>query len=249
MNNTKQAATELFARRKPGTKAQGLEASICPQSIDDALAIQAQMADMQTVLGWKCLLPPADDEVIVAPIFDVQVNTAEVILFEDEKQALVEPEICFVLSKDLLANGTAYSDEEIINAIGSAHMALELMQKRFAPDAQQSFFESLADGMTNQGMFVGPEIDKELAINTSEVTISITQTSNNLSLDGIHPNPRAIDGVLWLINYMSARGVDFKAGQAIITGSFKGIVKLAFEEETTISYAGFGEYSVTFKRA
>ena len=127
-------------------------------------------------------------------------------------------------------------------------MALELMQRRFSADAGQSFYESLSDCMINQGLFIGPEIDKSTAVNASDINIVIEQESNTQELAGKHPNPRAIDGFLWLVNYMCKRGISFKAGEAFITGSFKGIVNVAFDQLTRISYQGIGEYSVTFTR-
>jgi 2-keto-4-pentenoate hydratase len=128
-------------------------------------------------------------------------------------------------------------------------MALELMQSRYADDAGQSFHESLADCMVNQGVYVGPELDKATAITTNAIQIKVTQGDKVRELDGKHPNDRAIDGLIWLVNYMSKRGVAIEAGAAIITGSFKGIVNMAFDVETTIAYEGLGEYAVTFKRA
>lgn len=245
----KQAAEELLNRRKAGVKAPRLDESIRPASIDDALAIQAEMAKIESVGGWKCLLPPADDKIIAAPIFNVQKDSATVELFEDKSVARVEPEICFVMEKSLPAKDGDYSEAEIIDAIGSAHMALELMQSRYADDAGQSFHESLADCMVNQGVYVGPELDKATAITTNAIQIKVTQGDEVRELDGKHPNDRAIDGLIWLVNYMSKRGVAIEAGAAIITGSFKGIVNMAFDVETTIAYEGLGEYAVTFKRA
>ena len=69
MTAFKEAALELLSRRKAGVKASRLEASMRPASIDDALNIQAEMADLQTVGGWKCLLPPSEDKIIAAPHF------------------------------------------------------------------------------------------------------------------------------------------------------------------------------------
>jgi 2-keto-4-pentenoate hydratase len=248
MTAFKQAAQELLNRRKAGTKAPRLDKSIRPESIDDALAIQGEMANIEAVNGWKCLLPPAEGKIIAAPIFNVQKDSAVVELFEDQDVARVEPEIGFILAKDLPAKAGDYSEAEIIDAIGSAHMALELIQSRYADDADQSFFESLADCMVNQGVYIGAQIDKATAIEVSGVQIKVTQGDDVRVLDGKHPNPRAIDGLVWLVNYMGKRGVGLKAGAAIITGSFKGIVNMAFDIETTIAYEGLGEYAVTFKR-
>lgn len=248
MTSYQQAAQQLLSRRKPGTKAPRLEDSIRPQSIEDAFAIHAEMHNLSPMGGWKCLQPPAEDKVIAAPIFDVQQNTSTVTLLEDQNVARVEPEICFVLAKDMVPKSTPYTEDEIIDAIGSAHMALELMQSRFADDAQPSYFESLADCMVNQGVYVGPEIDKSSAITTNTLTIKVTQGDEVRVLDGKHPNSRAVDGLIWLVNYMSARGTTIKAGQPIITGSFKGIVDMAFDIESSIEYEGVAKFSVTFKR-
>jgi 2-keto-4-pentenoate hydratase len=249
MTAFEQAALELLQRRKAGTKAPRLDESCRPMNIDDALAIQTEMANIETVGGWKCLLPPAEGKIIAAPIFNVQKNSHIVELFEDRSVARVEPEICFILSQNIPVKQGSYSEAEIINTIGSAHMALELMQSRYADNAEQSFYESLADCMLNQGVYVGPEIDKKTAINMHNIKIKVTQGDEIRELDGKHPNERAIDGLLWLVNYMNSRGVELKAGATIITGSFKGIVNMAFDIETTIAYESFGEYKVIFKRS
>ena len=151
-------------------------------------------------------------------------------------------------AKNIPIKSNDYSETEIVDSIGSAHMALELMQSRFADGAGQSFYENLADCMFNQGVYVGPELDKNTAINTSKVKITVAQGAKVREFEGEHPNKRAIDGLIWLVNYMNARGVELKAGAVIITGSFKGIVDMTFDIETTISYEGLGEYQVNFIR-
>ncbi len=45
---------------------------------------------------------------------------------------------------------------------------------------------------------------------------------------------------------MSKRGISFKAGQAIITGSYAGVVEVEFNSVTNINYVGLGNYQVTF---
>ncbi|MFT2112383.1 hypothetical protein [Marinomonas sp. 2405UD68-3] len=247
MSAFEQAAKELLNRRKAGSAAPHLEESIRPTSIDDSLAIQSEMAKLETVNGWKCLLPLVEGKVVVAPIFNVQKGSV-VELFEDKQVARVEPEICFILGKDLPARDKGYSEAEVIDSISSAHMALELMQSRFADNAGQTYYEDLADCMMNQGMFVGPEIDKAAAVSVKNISIIVTQNGEVRELDGVHPNGRAIEGVIWLVNYMSKRGINLQAGAAIITGSFKGIVNMAFDSEATVAYEGLGEYQVTFKR-
>jgi len=244
------AATELLSRRVAGTKAPRLPADIRPETIEEALLVQEQMAAQRndSIGGWKCLLP-FDDKVIVGPIFSDTVQTGAVChLLVDKNKARVEPEIVFVLNKDLPAKDTDYTEDEINAAIGSCHMALELMQSRFTDDTDAEFPEKLADVLLNQGLFIGPEIDREKAFTASNINLTFTQGDIIRNMEGTHPNPLPHLPVYWLINYMSKRGTSFIKGQALTTGSYKGIVDVDFDIETTIAYEGIGEYKVTFKQ-
>ena len=181
------AAQQLLARRVAGTKAYGLADTIKPNTLEDALAVHQAMIKLRPdhVAGWKCLLPVSEDKVIVAPIFSNTVQKGDQCwLMKDKGKARVEPEIAFVLNKDLPARDTDYSEAEINEAIGSCHMALELMQNRFADDAKVEFPELLADCLVNQGLFIGPEIDKTLAFAASHIDLSFKQTEASGEVSG-----------------------------------------------------------------
>lgn len=246
----KQAASELLSRRVAGIKAPRLSEEQRPNTIEDALEIQSSMIDLHSdkVGGWKCLLPLAEDKFVVAPIFAGSVQKGETCeLFADNNAVQIEPEIAFVLNKTLPANPAGYSEEEINAAIGSCHMALELMQARYADDSGAEFYDKLADCLVNQGLFIGPEIARDKAFAAANIKVSVAQEDQVQDFDGQHPNTLPQNPIYWLINYMTRRGMDFQAGEAIITGSYCGIVEVAFDKLTTISYEGIGEYQVTFK--
>jgi len=243
-----QAATELLKRRIAGTKAPTLSEDIRPKNLEDVLQIHESMIKLHsdTVGGWKCLLPPSDEKIVVAPIFSKTVQRGDNCeLFKDLDVARIEPEICFVLSKDLTANPDGYTEEQINNAIGSCHMALELVQSRYAKDSGFEFFDSLADCLINQGLFIGPEIDREKAFSAEKINIGITHDEQKQTFEGKHPNSLPQKPLYWLIDFMTRRGTTFKAGEAIITGSYCGVVEAEFEKLTTISYEGIGDYQVT----
>jgi len=246
------AAQEYLARRKPGTQAQGVADEIKPLSIDEALAVQQEMIKIRTdgVGGWKCLEPLREGAIIVAPIFANDVQSGDVCkLMMDKGKARIEPEIVFVLNKDLPARDEDYTRAEIDEAIGGTFMALELMQGRFAPDADAEYPERLADCMMNQGLYIGPEIDKATAYAASTIDLVISQGDDVKELAGKHPNATPELAVYWMVNFMSKRGTTFKKGEAITTGSYKGIVEVDFDQATEIEYKGLGKYSVTFAKA
>ena len=250
-----EAAQQFLARRVSGTKAQSLASAIKPNTIEDALAVHQEMIKLRSdsVAGWKCLLPLAEDKIIVAPIFSCTVQQGEqCLVMKDNGKVRLEPEIAFVLNKDLPARADDYSETEINDAIGSCHMALELIQSRFADNCTAEFPERLADGLVNQGLFIGPEIDKSLAFSANKFPLSIKQTQENgkvteQQFDGVHPNPLPQIPVYWIINFMTKRGTTFKKGEAFTTGSYAGLVEVDFDHKTDINYAGIGDFSVVFK--
>ena len=126
-------------------------------------------------------------------------------------------------------------------------MALELIQSSFADDSGAEFYEVFANRLANQGLFLGPEIEKDKAFAAAKVEVAITQAGKVQAFSGTHPNALAQNPVYWLIDTMTKRGVSFEAGEAIITGSYCGVVELDFDELTTVAYDGIGEYQVTFK--
>lgn len=245
----KQAAQELLSRRVAGIKAPCLSEAIRPNSVEDALCIQSAMIELNddTVAGWKCLQPLAEGKLVVGPIFgnDVQQGT-HCALYADKGVVRIEPEIAFVLSKALLASDEGYTEAQINDAIGSCHMALELIQARYAADSGTEFPDLLADGLTNQGLFIGPEIERDKAFSAASIAIEVTQGDNKQSFSGVHPNENSVSPIYWLVNYMTRRGVAFQAGEALITGSYCGVVNVEFNQLTQVNYSGLGQYEVTF---
>lgn len=250
MSTAAQAAKELVSRRKNNQQLGRLDSLIRPTTLDESLAIQTEVVKQMedSVGGWKCLLPLAGGEFIVAPILADTVRRNKVCdIFSENKVARIEPEIAFVLGKDLPANKNGYSADVIDNAVSSCHMALELIKGRFASDSDADYFEKLSDCLVNQGLFIGPQIEKELAYQAAEVSINVTQHEVTKNYAGVHPNNSSYKPLHWLIDTMSKRGVSFSKGQAIITGSFAGIIELDLDAECEIEYEGLGDYKVTFK--
>ena len=125
-----EAATELLSRRKKDQQLGRLNPAIRPVNIDEAFAIHDEVIKQieDTVGGWKCLLPLAEDKFIAAPIFANTVRRDKKCkIVPDKGLARIEPEIAFVLAKDLPARKEGYTAEQVDAAVGNCHMALELM--------------------------------------------------------------------------------------------------------------------------
>ena len=242
------AAQEFLTRREANHRGGPLAADCRPTNFEDALAIQnaTVKASGKNIAGWKCLVPLDPAKIIVGPVLDGAVQKGDECLVQPTEpgKTLIEPEIAFVLGADLPARAGGYTESEVDEAIGSCHMALELLQRRYAASANDelSFADRQADCLLNQGIFIGPEISKAKAYDAAEIKLSIDE--NNY--DGKHPNASAQAPVYWFVNFMSERGVDLEKGQAIITGSYAGAIELPVKT-TNIAYEGIGQYQVTFK--
>lgn len=250
MKNTYQiAAEQLLKNRIKQPQKMRLSTEIRPQDCERALLIQAETIKLRSdkITGWKCLLPLDKDQLVVAPIFSNTVQSGErCTLFSENGKARIEPEIAFVLGTDLPATKEGYSEAQIDEAVKSCHMALELIQDRFGEKSEVSFYEKLADCLMNQGLFIGAEIDKCDAYSASKFNITIDQNENNHFFNGQHPNQLPQKPLYWVINFMTKRGISFTAGQAIITGSYAGVVEVEFNHSTAVEYKGLGQYQVTF---
>lgn len=243
------AAAQLLAARAAQQPMARLPDAIRPHSLAAALAIQREVIVQQSdaVAGWKCALP-SSDRLVLAPIFAQTVyrgSTCTVV--PEQGRAWVEPEIAFVLGADLPARAAAYTPVEIDAAVASCHMALELVQHRYAADAEVGFLDQLADGLLNQGLFLGPVIDRTAAYQGMAMTIRVDLPDHTQSLAGVHPNELPQRPLYWLVNYLSRRGIDLNAGQIIITGSYAGLIEMPLATPIQLHYQGLGQCRLTIE--
>jgi 2-keto-4-pentenoate hydratase len=256
-----QAAAILAQRRKLGEVGPLLEETLRPLSLTDAFALQQQVAVAmaEPIAGWKCLLP-TPDKMVVAPIYPSSVCRFERISTDTQQCALwpskvpasaglarVEPELAFVLNQDLPPRAQPYSDAEIDAAIGATHLALELIQSRFSHDSGAGFYDQLADGLFNQGLFLGPQIQQTPEFSGEQFSLQLTfADGRQQNLAAVHPNQQPRAGLYWLVNFLSANQIALLAGQAVITGSYAGVLDLPFGEDIQFQYGDWGQFRLRF---
>lgn len=248
-----EAAAVLVARRIKGSQSDRLPESCRPQTLEQALAIQAAVTDHwceqmdDSIGGWKCLLPP-QDKLIVGPIYTRTIDSvAPVSLWPKGELARIEPELAFIFGKDLPARAEPYTPAEVDAAIARTHIALELINSRYTDPASCEFPEMLADGLVNQGLFIGPEVDSESARGASSFTITLTCANGEvIERQGQHPNTHPRAPLYWLAEFLRSRGEGIVAGQAVITGSYAGVIEVPLNTEIRIDYAGLGSMQVSF---
>lgn len=240
-----EAAARLLAeRRRSGQPGPRLPEACRPIDLNAALAVQAAVTVElgEAIGGWKCGTP-SPGKVVLAPI---HLGTIErhspCVAFarsvDGRPQVKVEPELAFVLGRDLPPREAPYTPADVDAAIARTHLALELIDNRFDDGAEISFEEKLADGLVNQGLLLGPEVDAERARHAEQFTLTLTAGQQPAQrLDGRHPNPAPREPLYWLAEFLRSRGEGLRAGQAIITGSYAGSFWLPVGVPVSLDYA------------
>ena len=246
---TVNAATILAARRRSGLQGPRLPESCRPSTVASGLAIQAAVSAQlgAGIVAWKCGLPAAD-RLVLAPIYAGTVHTSSpCVAWGRGGQLRVEPELAFILARDLLPRDAPYTPVEVDAAIARTHLALELIDSRYSDVDGAGFAENLADGLLNQGLFIGPQVDAGQARAASTMRIRVTPaTGESKQLEGRHPAGAPRTPLYWLAEYLRSTGQGLQAGQAVITGSYAGSFDLPPDQEIAIQYGELGTLTVQF---
>lgn len=240
--------------RRPGAR---LPPPYRPADADAGLAIQRRVGEMLELAigGWKCSVPTPDRNIPAAAIFSptiVSVSPCPIVPIAGK--ARVEPEIAFVLARDLPPRATPYDEADIRAAVGEARLVLELMGPRYVDPAAVTFPELLADSIANQGLFVGPVLSGTVGLSLDAFAIVVDGADGTLiTRDGRHPEGHPLRPLYWLANFLAAggygEGVSLKAGQVVTTGSYCGVIDLPLDTALVVRYGDFGTLGVQFSAA
>jgi len=244
-----EAARILAARRRSGARGPRLPEQCRPHDIDAALAVQAAVTDQlgARIGGWKCGTPSAGRPVL-APIYADRINVSSPCAARVRAgQVRVEPELAFILGADLPARAEPYTAADVDAAILRTHLALELIDSRYDDAAQALFEENLADGLLNQGLFIGPQVSAQQARAAASFPMRVMHDlAPDIMLDGRHPDADARAPLVWLAEFLRSKGQGLQAGQAIITGSYAGSFDVPVDQDVRIEYGSLGVLAVRF---
>jgi len=247
------AAQFLAAARKTGTPGARLPENIRPADLESALVIQRRVVALlgQAIGGWKCSVPSDARALNVAPIFAATVfRQSPCAIVTTGAIARIEPEVAFVMGRDLPQRDTPYTEAEIRSAIAEPRLVLELLGTRYADPAAASWPEMMADFVQNQGLFVGPLFPGGLdaALESFPVTIS-TPTGVLSTHEGRHGDGHPLRPLYWLANFLAGRDEGLRAGQVVTTGSYAGAIEVPVGTPLTVTYGDLGHVVIRLDRA
>ena len=218
-----QKLTELLLNhRASGILIADLPADLVPQTAEDAYRIQNEtIAVLGPIGAWKVQPMPATGLPFAAPILARTIFADGADLRASDYPSLgIEVEIAVTLNRDLPLRSSGYTPGDLQAAIGSLHLAFEVLASRFVDRQQVPQLAGIADLQHSGAIVLGaaapaqplPEFGRqaiELAIDGAVVE----------KTEGNETTANMLTALAWLADHAAARGLPLHAGMTIITGS------------------------------
>ncbi|MBO23273.1 MAG: hypothetical protein CMM26_13015 [Rhodospirillaceae bacterium] len=159
--------------------------------------------------------------------------------------SLVEAEVSFRMGADLPAREGGYSEDEVLAAVDSAIIGIEMAVPRIADPLNQPMMHLAADNGAAMGFVAGPDIPDWPNRDLKTLDIELLFDGEVVSVG--MPMPARCDEVwslTWIVNHFSARGVVIKAGDYMTTGAAAAPKPLGHASEVVARFVGVGDVQV-----
>ena len=247
---TEEAAAQfLYDARKRGVRVPNIPAEYRPVDAQEALAIQQRVVELmgEPIGGWKSSMPSLSRPLLYGPIFACSiVDAGPCHIVGTGPTMKVEPEIAFVLARDLSARSAPYTEEEVRDAVRETRLVLEIVGPRYEDPTTVTYPELLADNVANEGLYLGPVVRDALHRSLAAFPVTIrSETHGVVTKQGKHPDGDPLKPLHWLANRLAELGMPLRVGQIVTTGSYCGIVEVPVGEPVTFTCGVVGEVTVT----
>jgi 2-keto-4-pentenoate hydratase len=240
------AAQYLAGLRQSGPRPRSLPNELAPRDEAEAYQLQQQVAIAlgATCGGWKVAMSGLNAG-SYAPVYALDIHpTGATVRSAIREQLGVEPEVAFRL-KRALPSGRQYSRDEVIDAIGAAYAAIEIVISRFQVHETAAPLDRLADNISNGGLVLSAALERwqQLDFQTLPLTMTLTPKGGEPSVHrshGGHPQGDPLLPMTWIVNERAARGLGMQAGDVVTTGSFAGLHYLARDGRVRVEFEGLG---------
>jgi len=251
-----QAAAQLLEARRSGVRLRSLPEMLVPRTEAEAYAIQrAQFRALGlSVGGWKSTMLDAQTGTFAAIPSSALLNSPAHLSAATAPSAGsssfgIEPEIAFRMARSVtvLPAEPAQRRAAVVDAIGSAHAAIEIVVSRYLDFEAVTALERLADNILNEALVVGPPCNdwRELGVKQLPLQVTVDGTAVYSGRGG-HPLNDPVLPVVWLAGALLEHGVALEAGQVVTTGSCNGLRLVAPGQMARADFGPLGIAQIQF---
>jgi 2-keto-4-pentenoate hydratase len=176
---------------------------------------------------------------------DMQVDTGETVRCERYIQPRVEPEIAFLLGRDL--EGPHVTAAHVLAATEAVFGAVDILDSRYAGYAF-TFNDVVADNASSAGFVLGGTpldpygLDLRLTGCVLEKNGELVSTAAGAAVMG-HPAA----AVAWLVRALAARGKGLEAGHVVLAGGLTEAVAVAPGDTVVATFDRLGSVEIPFR--
>jgi 2-keto-4-pentenoate hydratase len=249
------AAADLLATAWRNHTRAAFPAELAPVDLDQGLAIQDALAKRLNFepVGWKLALTSAAGQAragFTHPFFGRMLkgwvqNSPATFPPGTFNLPLLESEIAFRMAAALPKRETNYAREEVLDAVDSAFIGVEIPDVRQAGEWPFPMPMLAADNGATAGYVIGPDIRewRSRDLNAIEVSLEVDgrHAGDNLTGD---ERTDAIAVLVWAANELARRGYPLRAGDIVTTGSATKPVRCD-QGSAVARFEGIGEVRLT----
>jgi 2-keto-4-pentenoate hydratase len=136
----------------------------------------------------------------------------------------VEIELALILASDLPPRAEPYTRQDMVDAIASVAIGVELVRSRYTQGPGSSLPLLLSDMMSNAGYIVGPALDRSLLAEGADLGTLHLTNGDTVLFDGAvkHPDGDPLAAVVAAANGGLPMGGFLKKGHVVTTGTLCG---------------------------
>ncbi len=257
-----QTAQTIWQHWQGGQSFDALPEAGRPQTRAEGYAVQACLpqASGRSVLGWKIAATSAagQQHINVSGPLAGRILSGQVLAPgasvppAGNRMRVAEPEMAFVLARDLPARAQPYDTTEVMAAVASLHPSIEIPNSRFAEFARAGEAQLLADNACAHQFILGPQAPKgwqNLDLSTHPVSVRVTHRDGQGwerqgSGAAVLGDPRI--ALTWLVNELGAQGIGLAAGQFVTTGTCMPPLELTEGDTVLADFGPLGHIGMQF---
>lgn len=261
MEKIEHAATTLHRAVLDGAVIDALPAEVVPDTRAEAYAVQTRYAELerQDTLGWKIAATSeagqrhinVDGPLGGRVLADRVHADGEVVSLSENSMCLAEPEFVFVLGSPLVARPHPYTSAEVMEAVSALRFGIELPSSRFTDVTAAGALQMIADNACGHRFVLGQMATSAWVsadLSGVSMTAHVDGPSGARRVQGVGSNVLGdpVAALTWLVNELSAVGIDLAAGDFVTTGTCSEPIPVAPGDTLSANFAGLGMVTCTF---
>ncbi len=221
-----------------------------PDTVDEAYAIQDIVTKQsgKDIGGWKTSAPDPVSIPIAAPIYSNLIFMSGAIVPASKFFIIgIEGEIAFRIARDLPLGPKPYVPEDLMEAVGELIPAIEIVDTRMQDGLSENKKLILADNQSNGGLVFGEGVSNWRSLDFTNLEASVT-VNGVTKYSGVAGNRAGdlFELMAWAANHCANRGLEFRVGDIITTGTYTGMIFVEPDSEVVIEFPGIGRVEVSF---